>query len=135
MLVPIIYYKPGCLHCKSAQGGPKGRSESETLLQADMQRGIVTVRSGKGDKDRTTILPDMLKPELTMHLGAIRKIYEEDRVQNVPGVYLPNALERMPTRSGTGSGSSHRQVLPLILACSSSDDTPCTHQFSRKHSS
>jgi integron integrase len=60
----------------------------------DIQRGIVTVRSGKGDKDRTTILPDSLKDDLTAHLESIRLIYDQDRLQNVPGVYLPNALER-----------------------------------------
>jgi integron integrase len=60
----------------------------------DIQRGIVTVRSGKGDKDRTTILPDMLKDDLAAHLIRTRKVYDQDRSQNVPGVYLPNALER-----------------------------------------
>jgi integron integrase len=64
------------------------------VQDVDIQRGIVTVRSGKGDKDRTTILPDMLKDDLTAHLTRIRKVYDEDRAQNVPGVYLPNALER-----------------------------------------
>ncbi len=60
----------------------------------DISRGIVTVRSGKGDKDRTTILPDRLKDDLLAHLTKIRVVYDKDRVQDVPGVYLPNALER-----------------------------------------
>jgi integron integrase len=60
----------------------------------DIQRGIVTVRSGKGDKDRTTILPDRLKDDLTAHIIKIRAVYDQDRSQDVPGVYLPNALER-----------------------------------------
>ena len=60
----------------------------------DIQRGTVTVRSGKGDKDRTTLLPDVLKDNLTAHLTRIRKVYDQDRSQDVPGVYLPNALER-----------------------------------------
>lgn len=55
----------------------------------DILRGIETVRSSKGDKDRTTILPDMLKDDLTAHLIRIRKICDHDRSQNVPGVYLP----------------------------------------------
>ncbi|MBU5636552.1 integron integrase [Geomonas sp. Red69] len=60
----------------------------------DIHRGTITVRSGKGDKDRTTLLPDVLKDDLAAHLTRIRKVYDQDRSQNVPGVYLPNALER-----------------------------------------
>jgi len=60
----------------------------------DIQRGIVTVRSGKGDKDRTTVLPDKLKDDLLGHLQKTRVLHDQDRSQNVSGVWLPNALER-----------------------------------------
>jgi integron integrase len=64
------------------------------IQDVDTQRGIVTVRSGKGDKDRTTILPDRLKDDLTAHMSEVREVYNKDRAQNVPGVYLPNALDK-----------------------------------------
>jgi len=59
----------------------------------DMERGIVTIRSGKGDKDRTTVFPERLKDELISHLSEVRAMYDNDRAQDVPGVFLPNALE------------------------------------------
>lgn len=37
----------------------------------DMERGMVAVRSGKGDKDRTTIFPDKLKDDMIAHLATI----------------------------------------------------------------
>jgi site-specific recombinase XerD len=64
------------------------------ILDLDIQRGIVTVRSGKGDKDRTTIFPDRLKDDLIAYLLEVRELYNKDWAQNVPGVYLPNALEK-----------------------------------------
>jgi integrase len=64
------------------------------IQDVDIQRGIVTVRSGKGDKDRTTIFPDRLKDDLTAHLSEVREVHNKDRDQNVPGVYLPNSLEK-----------------------------------------
>lgn len=66
----------------------------------DMERGIVTVRSGKGDKDRTTIFPDRLKEEMIAHFAKVRKLFDGDRAQGVPGVFLPNALERKYPNAG-----------------------------------
>jgi integron integrase len=70
----------------------------------DMERGIVTVRSGKGDKDRTTIFPDKLKDDMIAHLATSRNLHDSDRSQGVPGVYLPNALERKYPNAGTEWG-------------------------------
>jgi integron integrase len=66
----------------------------------DMERGIVTIRSGKGDKDRTTVFPDKLKKDVISHLKGVRLLYELDRSKDVPGVYLPNALERKFPQAG-----------------------------------
>jgi integrase len=58
------------------------------------------VRSGKGDKDRQTLLPERVKDGLIAHLEYINKIYEEDRTNDLPGVALPGALERKYTNAG-----------------------------------
>jgi integrase len=47
------------------------------------------VRSGKGDKDRRTMLPQSLKGPLAEHLRRVRLLYEEDRRRNIPGVEVP----------------------------------------------
>jgi integron integrase len=60
----------------------------------DFERREITVRGGKGDKDRRTILPDRVTDELRQHLRELRGIWEQDRATNLPGVWLPAALER-----------------------------------------
>ena len=58
------------------------------------------VRAGKGFKDRTTLLPDRLKPQLETHLQRIRELYDQDRRDEVEGVAMPDALDRkLPSAS------------------------------------
>lgn len=64
------------------------------VKDVDIERGVIVVRSGKGDKDRETILPESLNEDLKKHLTAIRKLYDEDRKNEVAGVHLPGALSR-----------------------------------------
>lgn len=60
----------------------------------DFDRREVTVRSGKGDKDRRTILPLSAVDGLQQHLTAVRRLWEADREANVAGVWMPAALDR-----------------------------------------
>ena len=64
------------------------------VKDVDEQRGIITVRQGKGDKDRTTILPDSLRAEVAERKASLRKLYEEDRAAGLAGTWLPEALAR-----------------------------------------
>jgi integron integrase len=66
----------------------------------DMEKGYITVRSGKGDKDRITLLPTRLNDRLESHLIELRKVYEEDRRKDLPGVALPGGLERKYPNAG-----------------------------------
>jgi integron integrase len=66
----------------------------------DFERKAVTIRSGKGDKDRETVLPESLKETLHEQFNKARKVYEKDRKNNAPGVQLPNALERKYPNAG-----------------------------------
>ena len=66
----------------------------------DFERNAVTIRSGKGDKDRETVLPESIKKELGEHIIKIQKIHEKDRENNVPGVQLPHAFERKSPNAG-----------------------------------
>jgi len=54
--------------------------------------GTVTVRSGKGDKDRIATLPKILLQPLTEHRARIEQLHKQDRAAGLAGVYLPNAL-------------------------------------------
>jgi integron integrase len=58
----------------------------------DFGRGEVTVRDGKGRKDRVTVLPVKLTQALRSQLERINKQYDADRQAGGCGVELPNAL-------------------------------------------
>jgi len=70
------------------------------IKDVDLDSGYINVIAGKGDKDRQTILPQRVKNDLQKHIDQIRPIYESDRKNNVPGVELPNALERKYPNAG-----------------------------------
>jgi integron integrase len=70
------------------------------IKDIDLEQNIVTIRSGKGDKDRITILPQSLKEDLIEHLETVRLVYEEDRKNDIDGVMLPGALERKYSNAG-----------------------------------
>ena len=60
----------------------------------DFEYGEIVIRNGKGDKDRITILPGIIKEKLKAHLGDIKRQYLKDIKNNYEGVHLPFALEK-----------------------------------------
>ena len=66
----------------------------------DFEQGSLTVRSGKGDKDRLTVLPESLKNGLREQLMRSRELFERDRKCGAKGVCLPDALERKYPNAG-----------------------------------
>jgi integron integrase len=58
----------------------------------DFATNEITVRGGKGDKDRVTMLPERLKSPLLHHLAAIRQQHERDIGEGAGWVELPGAL-------------------------------------------
>jgi integron integrase len=71
-------------------------SEALRLRVQDLafDRNEITVRAGKGDKDRRVPFPASLKIELYQHLDGRRHQYEEDRKKGLHEVELPGALAR-----------------------------------------
>lgn len=47
----------------------------------DIDRLQIYVRSSKGDKARTTVLPKVLVPDIQAHLIQVRKLYELDKAR------------------------------------------------------
>ncbi len=70
----------------------------------DIERGIITVRSGKGDKDRMALMSERVKDDLIMRLDKIQNIYKKDRKHDIGGVKLPNALEKKYVNAGKEFG-------------------------------
>lgn len=64
------------------------------IKDVDLDRGTLTVRIGKGDKDRCTVLPKSLQKEIAEQIEQARVVWQRDREERQPGVYLPGALAR-----------------------------------------
>ncbi len=60
----------------------------------DFNYYTITVRDGKGEQDRITILPESLVNPLQDHLRIVKRTHEEDLAKGYGAVYLPYALER-----------------------------------------
>jgi integron integrase len=60
----------------------------------DFEQHTIFVRSGKGDKDRSTLLPAALKEKLRAHLLKVKALHEKDLAAGFGSVYLPDALDR-----------------------------------------
>lgn len=58
------------------------------IKDVDLKRGVLTIRSGKGDRDRITVIPNCLKTAMEKQIACSREWWEEDRRNGVPGVSL-----------------------------------------------
>ena len=70
--------------------------ECATLRIKDIDFGAlqITVRDGKGRKDRRTLLPQRLVRELRAHVNKVRDLYDGDIAEGAGYVELPGALPR-----------------------------------------
>ena len=59
----------------------------------------VTVRSGKGAKDRITTFPESIIPLVENHLEKVKILHEQDLADGYGEVYLPYALARKYTHA------------------------------------
>ena len=60
----------------------------------DFERGEITVREGKGDKDRVTTMPRAVIRPLQEHLWRVQEIHQQDLADGHGRVELPHALAR-----------------------------------------
>lgn len=58
----------------------------------DFDYHTITVRDGKGEKDRVTVLPSSVEAELREHPDRVRQLHASDIAQGLGRVHLPNAL-------------------------------------------
>jgi integron integrase len=64
------------------------------VKDVDFEQNQVTVREGKGFKDRVTMLPESLKGPLAEHLRRVKLLHERDLAAGHGQVYLPYALSQ-----------------------------------------
>ncbi len=70
------------------------------IKDVDFKRHRLIVRAGKGDKDRETLMPKQIKEDLGDQVRKAWALHAQDQENNVPGVYLPHALERKYPNAG-----------------------------------
>jgi len=97
------------------------------VKDVDFDRGEITVRDGKGRKDRMTLLPSTLPPPLTAYLQRVRRLYEADRLEGAGHVALPDALDRKYPRA------SSEWAWQWIFPASRGYLDPATSQRRRHH--
>ena len=64
------------------------------VQDVDFAQNVITIRDGKGGKDRRTMLPNAVKPDLALHLKRVSAQHHRDLEQGLGEVYLPFALDK-----------------------------------------
>lgn len=67
----------------------------------DFDRREITVRRGKGQKDRRVMLPDALREALERDLEGVRRMHHADLATGFGRVVLPGALDRKYPHAAT----------------------------------
>lgn len=93
----------------------------------DFSRRIITVRDGKGAKDRAIMLPDSVADPLRHHLDAVKRQHIRDLASGYGSVYLPHALERKYPRAAKEFGWQYVFTASKICPC------PRTGELRRHH--
>jgi len=70
------------------------------VKDVDFSCNEIRIRSGKGDKDRVTMLPGAAKEPLLTHLQGVKRQHEEDLQKGLGRVALPDALDRKYRNAG-----------------------------------
>ncbi len=64
------------------------------VMNVDTRRLTITVFSGKGGKDRVTVLPDSLVAEIKTQIHRVKLLHQQDIAMGFGGVFIPLALSR-----------------------------------------
>jgi len=70
------------------------------VKDVDLGREQILVRSGKGDRDRRTLLPRVAMADLRGQLDAVRALHDRDRARGAGWVEVPDGLDRKYANAG-----------------------------------
>ena len=93
----------------------------------DFSRGEITVRAGKGDKDRVTVLPKGLRVELEGYLKGVKEKHLHDLERGHGETVLPDAIERKYPNA------SKDWIWQFVFPASSLVKDPRSGRFVRLH--
>lgn len=97
------------------------------IKDIDFEHKVILVRAGKGDKDRVTILPEPLVPDIQRAAQRVAKLHELDIEQGYGEVQMPYALAR---KYPAQAASLHWQFL---FAADKRSVDPVSKQEKRHH--
>jgi len=109
-----------------------GRAATPRMLRPpgqdiDFERGQMTVRQGKGDKDRYVMLPEPARERLKSQLLWRKTLHERDLARGLGRVDMPSALERkFPT-------ANHQLGWQFLFASTKLSRCPRTGRIGRHH--
>ncbi len=66
----------------------------------DLERGELTVRRGKGGKDRVTVMSETVRAPLRQHLARVKEQHDRDRSQGGGWVEMPGGLDAKYATAG-----------------------------------
>lgn len=97
------------------------------VKDVDLERGQLTVRGGKGDKDRFVMLPASTHDGLVQQLEWRKSLHEQDRSRGFGRVEMPDALDiKFP-------GADHSLPWQFVFASSKLSRCPRTGRWGRHH--
>jgi len=70
------------------------------VKDVDFAANQLTIRAGKGDKDRVTLLPASVKGQLSEHLQAVHRQHDQDLMRGAGWVEMPGGLGRKYPNAG-----------------------------------
>ncbi len=97
------------------------------VKDVEFERRRIVVRSGKGEKDRVTPLPESARPALEVQIERVMRLHEEDLGRGLGEVDLPDLLRsKMP---GAARSIAWQYLFPASKLCSD----PATGRLVRHH--
>jgi len=97
------------------------------IKDIDFSYNQIFIRSGKGEKDRVTMLPTSLKEPLRKHTLTVKLIHQTDLKQGLGEVHLPYALARKY------SGAARQWGWQYLFPAREITKDPRTNKLRRHH--
>jgi integron integrase len=97
------------------------------MKDIDMERGQLTIRGGKGDKDRFVMLPKAARERLQKQMEWRRALHEKDLAHGQGRVAMPTALDKK------FPGADHQLSWQFVFASTRLSHCPRTGEMGRHH--
>jgi len=70
----------------------------------DFDSNTIQINDSKGNKNRLLMMPQTIKKDLQRHVDAVRVVFDEDRRDDLPGVWLPTSIDKKAPSWGKSWG-------------------------------